>query len=271
MTRTRLALLAIVLLGVAIFALSFVNGWIVHDREIRGEGYRHSQTLLSAWRSVAIPVLSLGAVVAPVTAALALARVAGRRVPAWTLLAGSVTTLALVSTSIAPLGWDGHTTSVDLSPGLLTWVGLALGVAMVAAAALVAAPGARRWLVVALIGAILLGVGIGARAVVLTVSGPSNQKWSDGTYVLDISASPVELVIEDGTYRIGGRFAGTWEGSGGWTVALDDDPACPGSRGAYHARDAGGDGDLRFVRIVDTCEDGARAELLEAGTWVRQP
>lgn len=268
----RAALVVIVVVGVALVALSLVDGWIVHDREIRGEGYRHSQTFISAWRSVAVPVLSLGVVGAAATAALALARLAGvARVPAWTLPAGAVAALALVATSVAPLSSDSHVTSVDLGPGPLTWVGLALGVAMLAAAALVAAPGARGWLVLGVAGAVLLVAGIGARSFLVTASAPSNQDWSDGTYVLDGSDAPVELVIDDGTYRIGDRYAGTWEGSGGWTVALDDDPACPGSRGAYHARDEVGDGNLRFVRIVDTCEEGARAELLESGTWVRQP
>ena len=39
-----------------IFAISFVQGWIVHERELRGEGYRFVRIFLSAWRGVAIPV-----------------------------------------------------------------------------------------------------------------------------------------------------------------------------------------------------------------------
>ena len=68
----RRALLAVAIAGVAIFALSFVNGWIFLDREVRGEGFRHSEILLSAWRSVAIPVLSLAAIIAAATAVAAI-------------------------------------------------------------------------------------------------------------------------------------------------------------------------------------------------------
>jgi hypothetical protein len=53
-------------------------------------------------------------------------------------------------------------------------------------------------------------------------------------------------------------------------VIIDGDPACPDSRGTYHARDAG-DENLYFVKVVDTCADGARAADLETGTWVRVP
>ena len=51
---------------------------------------------------------------------------------------------------------------------------------------------------------------------------------------------------------------------------VDDDPACPDSRGAYHAHGVD-DEDLRFVMVVDTCEDGARAADLETGIWERDP
>ena len=38
----------------------------------------------------------------------------------------------------------------------------------------------------------------------------------------------------------------------------------------YHARGAGEE-DLRFVKIVDTCQDGARGADLETGIWERVP
>lgn len=272
MTSSR-ALAIVAVIGVAIFALSFVNGWIVLDREIRGEGYRHHEILLGAWRSVAAPVLSVGAVVALATAIAAAVRLTGlAAVPAWLLAGGAVVSLAAMASSLVPLGWDGHTTSIDLRPAILTWVGLTLGGLMLAAVAVAAPRGRRAWAVLAVVGVAALVGGVAGRQAILVASGPSNQAWSDGTYVLAGSNGETTLVIADGTYRLGDRFAGTWEGSDSLTVALDDDPACPGSRGAYHARGEGDDGlDLRFVRIVDTCESGARAELLESGRWERQP
>jgi hypothetical protein len=72
MIRTRW-LVAIAVAGAAIFALSFVNAWIVHDRELRGEGYRFVQYFLSAWRGVGMPVLTVSAVAALATAAWAVA------------------------------------------------------------------------------------------------------------------------------------------------------------------------------------------------------
>jgi hypothetical protein len=270
--RSSRALAVVAVIGIAIFALSFVNGWIVHDREIRGEGYRHSETVLSAWRSVAVPVLTIGVVVALATAVAAVIRLTSiATVPSWLLAAGSVVSLALLATSLAPLGWDGHTTSIDLRPAILTWIGLGLAALMLAAVAVGVPPGMRTWTVLGVVGLAILVGGVAGRQVLLTASGPSNQNWSDGTYVLDAPDGPVELVIADGTYRLGERWAGAWEGSGGWTVALDDDPACAGARGAYHAHGEGPeDMDLRFVMIVDTCEGGARAELLESGIWERQ-
>jgi hypothetical protein len=270
----RRALLVVAVAGAAIFVLSFVNGWIVHDREIRGEGFRHSEILLSAWRSVAVPVLSAAAVIAVATAGAAVAMLLRPGVlPVWTLVAGSLGVLALVAATLVPLGWNGHTTSIDLRPGYLAVIGAVLAVAMLIAAWVAADVGRERRAAVATVGLILAVLAVGGRWAVLAVGGPSNQAWEDGTYVRSADNLPaLTLTIDDGTYRINDRWAGTWEGSGGWTVALDGDPACPDSRGAYHARRAGADDeDLRFVKIVDTCQDGERARELEAGIWERQP
>jgi hypothetical protein len=266
------ALAIVAVIGVAIFALSFVNGWIVHDRELRGEGYRHSEILLSAWRSVAMPVLGLGVLVLLATAIGATTRLAGlATVPGWLLGGGAVAGLALIASSLAPIGWDGDTMSIDLRPAVLTWAGIGLAAIMVAGIAVAFPPTRRGWVILGALGAVLLVAGVGGRQLVLTVAGPSNQNWSDGTYVLDAGGDAVTLVIEDGRYRIDDRWAGAWEGTAGWTIALDHDPTCPGSRGAYHAHAAGDDElDLRFVMIVDSCEEGARAELLESGIWERQ-
>jgi hypothetical protein len=270
----RRALLAVAIAGVAIFALSFVSGWIVHDREVRGEGFRHSEILLSAWRSVAIPVLSLAAIVAAATAVAALVTLARpAALPRWLLVAGAVVVVALVASSLVPLSWNGFTTSVDLRPGVLTAVGLVLAIVMLVAASVVAGIGTGAAAALAIAGLVVAGAAVGGRWAVLTVSGPSNQAWEDGTYVRSAAdLPPLTLTIEDGTYRVDDRWSGRWEGGGGWTIAMDGDPACPDSRGAYHAHGEGEDDtDLRFVKIVDTCRDGERASDLESGIWVRQP
>ena len=41
-------------------------------------------------------------------------------------------------------------------------------------------------------------------------------------------------------------------------------------RGTYHAHGAADD-ELRFVKVVDMCDDGARAADLETGIWERDP
>lgn len=270
----RRALVAVAIAGVAIFALSFVNGWIFLDREVRGEGFRHSEILLSAWRSVAIPVLSLAAIIAAATAVAAIVMLTRPGVmPRWLLVAGAVAVLALVASSLVPLSWDGFTTSIDLRPGLLTAVGLTLAVVMFVTGWIAGRIGRGAVVPVAITGLVVAGAAVGGRWAVLTVGGPSNQAWQDGRYVRSgDDAAPLTLTIEDGTYRIDDRWSGAWEGSGGLTIAIDDDPACPDSRGAYHAHGEGDDEmDLRFVKIVDTCADGERASDLESGIWVRQP
>jgi len=270
----RRALLAVTIAGVAIFALSFVRGWLFLDREVRGEGFRHSEILLSAWRSVAIPVLSLAAIIAVATAIAAIVMLRKPGVlPRWLLVAGAVAVLALVASSLVPLSWDGFTTSIDLRPGLLAAVGLILAVVMLVAAWMAAGIGRGAVVPIAIAGLVVAGAAVGGRWAVLTVGGPSNQAWEDGTYVrAGDDSAPLTLTIEEGTYRIDDRWSGAWEGSGGWTIAIDGDPACPDSRGAYHAHGEGEDEvDLRFVKIVDACGDGERASDLESGIWVRQP
>ena len=96
MTERRWLLL-IAAAGIAVFALSFVNAWIVHDREIRGEGYRHAQHFLSAWRGEGMPVLTIAAFGALATALYALIL---RRRPSLVrlpLLVGAVIVFAIVA------------------------------------------------------------------------------------------------------------------------------------------------------------------------------
>lgn len=77
------------------------------------------------------------------------------------------------------------------------------------------------------------------------------------------------MTLTETTYVIGDRWSGTFESSG-CPIILDDDPACPTTRGTYHAHGVADD-DLRFVMVVDPCMNGARAADLETGTWERDP
>lgn len=267
-------LVIIALAGIAIFALSFANGWIAHDREVRGEGYRYVHISLSAWRAVAIPVLSAGALTALGTATGA---VIGLRrpniIPGWLLLGAAVLTLVLIGSSIVPVGQDGHASSVDLTVDWLTGIGIGLAALMVFGAARVVRPGPRLVTVLGVLGIVAFVGGAGGRWLGLQWKEGTGAHWSEGSYVRAAVADEptATLGIDQGRFRIGERWTGTWESSG-WTVVLADDPACPDVRGTYHARGEGDTGvDLRFVKVVDTCLGGARAADLEAGIWVREP
>ena len=270
MTRSRW-LLAITVAGIAIFALSFVNAWIVHDRELRGEGYRFVQYFLSAWRGVGMPVLTVAALVALATAGWAVAILRRSALPAWPLMAGSVLVLGIMVAVAWPLSQDGHASSVDLSPGLLLPVGMVLGAVMFGGSMAVARPSRRDRLVLALVAVAVIVAGAGARHLGLQLAEGTGRHWSEGSYTRPATGDrpAATLTIGDGTFRVDDRWAGTWEWSG-WTVIVDDDPACPGSRGTYHAHGEADEG-LRFVKVVDTCADGERAADFETGIWARVP
>lgn len=270
MTRSRW-LLAVVVAGVAIFALSFVNAWIVHDREVRGEGYRFVQYFLSAWRGVGMPVLTVAAVTALATATWAVAVLRRPSLPAWPLMAGSLVVLGLMVAAAWPVSQDGHASSVDLSPGLLLPVGMVLGAVMFGGSMSVARPSRRDRFVLALAAVTVIVAGAGARHLGLQLAEGTGRHWSEGSYTRPAAEGrpAATLTIGDGSFRVDGRWSGTWEWSG-WTIIVDDDPACPGSRGTYHAH---GEEDqaLRFVKVVDTCGDGERAADFETGIWERVP
>jgi hypothetical protein len=270
MTRTRW-LVAITVAGVAIFGLSFVNAWIVHDREVRGEGYRYVQYFLSAWRGVGMPVLTVAAVTALATAGWAVGVIRRPSLAAWPLMAGSVLVLGLMVAAAWPLSQDGHASSVDLSPGLLLPAGMVLAAVMFGGSMAVARPSRRERLVLAVVAVAVIVAGAGARNLGLQLAEGTGRHWSEGSYARPGTADRVAatLTIGDGTFRVDERWSGTWEWSG-WTVVVDGDPACPGSRGTYHAH---GEEDeaLRFVKVVDTCQDGERAADFETGIWERLP
>ena len=270
MTRRRwLVLMGVA--GLAIFALSFVNYWIVHERIVRGEGYRLVNIFLSAWRGVGMPVLTIGVLVALVVGIGAIASLGDRRLPPWLLLVGSCVALGLILSAGWPVSQLGHASDVHLTVGLLTAVGAMLAAGMVVAAVAILRPGRRVLAAAAAIALVALVGGAAGRWFGLQVAEGTGRHWSEGSYERAATGDEATetLTIEGDRVTIGDRWQGTWDWSG-WVVIIEEDPACPDSRGTYHARDAG-DENLFFVKVVDTCADGARAADLETGTWVRVP
>lgn len=271
MTRTRWLWL-VAAAGLAIFAISFVQGWIVHERELRGEGYRFVQIFLSAWRGVAIPVTAAAALVALAVGMLAAAAAMGRiRPPGWLLVAGAAIVTGLIGASAWPVMQTGHASTVRLGPWFVLPVALALGAIMLVGCVAVARPSRRVVGVAAVLAAVALAGGAAGRWLGLQMAEGTGRHWEVGSYTRQATdGEPTEsLTLTGATYAIADRWSGTFESSG-WTVILDDDPACPGARGTYHGHGVGED-DLRFVMVVDTCMDGARAADLETGIWERQP
>lgn len=272
--RVRTAALAtrwpwmVAVAGLAIVALAFAPAWIVHHRELTGEGYRSSVVTLSAWRDVARPVVSAAAVAAGLVALLALA-VASRRAPAWMLLPGAAAVLGLLLASAWPVTQVGYASRVMLTPGWALVVAIGLGVVMVMASVAVAGIALRLVGASVALAAVVLVAGSAGRAVALHVEEGDGRHWQEGSYTRAATADePTEtLTIEGAEYRIGDRWAGSFSWFG-WSVVLEDDPACPDARGVYHARAAEAGG-LEFTRLVDLCREGERERDLEAGTWTR--
>ena len=272
-TRARWHL-AVSLAALALVGLSFVDGWITHDRELRGEGYRFVHVVLHAWEAPAFPVLGAGIVlaVAAGTAALVAWRTRSDRA-AWASLLAAVVALGAIGASLVPVGQGGRASSVDLSVGPVAIAGTVLAAVMVGAAGVTVRPSRRAMGLLVLLGVLALGAAVGGRWLVLQGRERTVENWSQGSYARPATDGQPEatLVIGDGTFRIGDRWSGTWEGTG-LTIVIEADPACPDARGAYHVHDEGASGeDLRFVAIQDPCADGARRAELETGIWLRQP
>lgn len=265
-------LLVVAVTGIALFGLSFLDAWILQVREVRGEGYRWVETSYGAWRGIGMPVLTLAALLALVVGVSALARLSGRwRTPDLLLLAGSSAALGLVLASAWPVTHRAHTTTVDLTPSWLLPVGALLGLLMGAGSIAVSRVGRRAVLSAAVLVLGVVAIGAVGRWQLLAASEGTGRHWTEGRYTRAGTADqPTEtLVLTETTYAVEGRWSGELEWSG-WTIIFDHDPACPGSRGTYHARDVGEE-DIRFVKVVDTCLDGERAADLETGIWRRDP
>lgn len=267
----------VVAAGLAIVALSFVDAWIVHERVLDGEGYRTIVTVINAWQLVSLPLVSLGVIAAGLAALLGTVSIVGHhgpggRVPRWILPTAAAIATGLLVAALLPIAQQGHASRINLRPDWAAFGAVVLAATMLIAALLVARPRAIHLAALIVMPVLLLGAAGGGRWLQLQWREGSNVAWSDGTYTRAATAAheAETLAIESGRYRIGDRWEGSWDSSG-WTVMLDDDPACPGSRGTYHAHGhpTPQDDDLRFVKVVDTCAE--RAAVLESGTWLRNP
>lgn len=272
--RGRRSLLwLIVAAGLAIGGLSLVPGWVVHTREVLGEGTRLVVTQLSPWQGQAVPVLATGVLVellVAVAAALQLARASefGRRA----LVAAALVGLGLLLGMTWPVAQSGHASGVTMTPAWPLAVAIMAG-AVALASSLLAASLQRRTaaLLLGLTLVVALG-GAGARWIELNLAEGNGQHWSDGSYTRHaVGGQGTEtLALHAGTYTAGTRWSGTFEASG-LVVVLTGDPVCPQDRGSYHVRSVGHTQDLTWDAIVDVCAHGDRARDFETGTWMRNP
>jgi hypothetical protein len=243
-------------LGLAVLALSFVPGWLMHSRVVGGEGYRTLSLALNAWQLKSVPVLSLAVVAAVVAGLAALIPVARPWLAVLAALA-----VGLLLSGLVPLSHSAHVTSVDVTPGptLLAALAATAGILVVT---LRASRPPRGVLAVAGAALLLAGVagGIG-RFVQLQEAEAVSSHWSPGTYQREGGTGTLTLTAT--TYG-----SGTWSGTlqtAGTSIILTHDPACPGARGFYHVRAADADSIL-VEKVIDICADGDRTTALE-GIW----
>lgn len=270
--RTALLLL-IVLGGAAMVGLSFILGWLVHDRVLLGEGPRDVLAHLNAWQSQSLPVLGSAVVIEAIVAVGALVfLVRPTSVSGTALLLATALGLGLLVASTWPVSQEGHASSVAISAGWPLLVGLVLAAGMLVCALLLG-PVTRPVLVAAVSVAVVAAVGgASGRQIGLDLAEGTGQHWSEGTYTRAATAgAPTELLtMRSGRYSVDDRWSGSFEASGN-VVILTGDPACPEARGSYHVHAAGTSGNIRWEKIVDVCAGGERASDLQAGIWQRNP
>jgi hypothetical protein len=261
-------LLALILSGIAIAALSVVPAWLFHDRFMGGHGLTSITVLWNAWQGRAWPFLPGAAILAVLVALLAALELARPgTLNRWWLTVPSVALLALLAASALPLYRAGYASVVHLTPSWALLVAVGLGVVMVAGLAALLRGRALLFAVAGLI--VLVAAGYGGRVLALDLAEGNPRHWSDGAYERAAveSVSAETLTIANGAYRVDERWSGGIEGRG-LVAVLTDDPACPGDRGAYRVFADGEDG-IRFELIVDLCADGGRAADMTRGVWRR--
>jgi hypothetical protein len=264
--RTLLALTVAAAIGIV--ALSLAPGWVVHIRHQGGHGLTEIGTVWNAWQGRAWPVLPIGVAAAALSGALATAMLLGRaRVATNFVAAGSVIALALFVAALVPLDRTGYASRVVITPAWPAFTAVGLALAMVAAAAASAGLGRRALFALVAAGIVLVVAAYGIRVVALNLAEGDPRSFRPGTYVRAAAGGQpaATLVIGDDSYRVDGRWSGTFEGRG-LVVVLTADPACPNERGSYRIFPAGEDA-IRWNTIVDLCADGERAADLTRGTW----
>jgi hypothetical protein len=267
--RRALLLGTIVAAAAGIVIVSLVPGWVIHVRHQGGHGLTEIGTVWNAWQGRAWPILPIGVAAAALAGALVgVELLTGRWVPRVAPLAAAVVALGSFLAQLVPLDRTGYASRVVINPAWPVAVGIGLALVMVAAAMGLTQGWERRRLVV--VGGavvVLAAAAFGVRIVALNLAEGDPRSFRTGTYVRpEAGDQPAgTLVIGEDSYRVEGRWSGTFEGRG-LVVVLTDDPACPDDRGSYRIFPAG-DEAIRWNTIVDLCADGARARDLTAGTW----
>lgn len=262
----------LLLAGFAITALSAVPAWLVHTRVVMGEGSRLVVTQWSAWQRDAVPIVTGAVVIGLAVALLALSRGRLPSMPGWVLVSAAAMPLGLLLAAAWPLSAKMSASHVSLSPGLALLAGIGLAAAMIGAAVALAGP--TRAVLVAAAMTLVVGAtaGVGVRAYALEQRRAAADDV-DAVYARDAGGGfSHSLVMRDGRYAADERWSGSYLRSG-LTIVFLEDPACPDTRGTYHAlpADAERQGDrIRLDVVLDVCAGGERARDLEAGVWVRQ-
>jgi hypothetical protein len=269
--RRSIVILAAAGAGLAI--LSAIPAWLVHRRVLMGEGSRLVVSEWNAWQQDAVPVVTAGVVLALAVAILGVARATRwPRIPGWPLAVGAAASLGLLLSGAWPLEQRIGGSSIGLSAGLALVAGIFLAALV---AGILALTNRSRLVVLGMVAVLVVGLagGIGGRTLGLTLR-KAAVDGRGGVYTRAAADGQpaATLTMRDGVYSVDDRWSGTFVRSG-ITIVFLDDPACPDTRGSYHALPADGDrsGDrIRLDAILDLCADGERAADLEAGVWIRQ-
>jgi hypothetical protein len=260
--------------GAGLAILSAVPAWLVHRRVLMGEGSRLVVSEWNAWQQDSLPVVTAGVLLALLVAILGVARsLRWPRIPGWLLVLAAAGSLGLLLGAAWPLEQRIGGSSIGLSAGLALVAGIVLVTVVVVGA--IASAHRSRPVLLGMVAVLVLGLagGIGGRALGLTLR-KAAVDGRGGVYARAAAdgGPATTLTMRDGAYAVDNRWSGTFVRSG-ITIVLLDDPACPDTRGSYHALPADGDrsGDrIRLDAILDLCAGGERAADLEAGVWVRQ-
>jgi hypothetical protein len=269
----RKSIVALAAAGAGLAILSAAPAWLVHRRILMGEGSRLVVSEWNAWQQDSLPVVTAGVLLALLVAFLGVARATRwPRIPGWPLALGAAASLGLLLSGAWPLEQRIGGSSISLSAGLALFSGIVLAALM---AGVTARADRSRLVRVGMVAILVVGLagGIGGRALGLTLR-KAAVDGRGGVYARAATDGQpaATLTMRDGVYSVDDRWSGTFVRSG-ITIVFLGDPACPDTRGSYHALPADGDRSgarIRLDAILDLCAGGERAADLEAGVWIRQ-